>query len=67
MSENTQTTIPSIAGSRTTVAATVPSGKNYDGAELRPFSGRPGANDALELPTRMGARLHFRDGRVGAA
>lgn len=25
---------------------------------------RPGAEDALKVPTRMGKRLHYRDGRV---
>lgn len=67
MSETIQTTIPGVAGSRTTVAATVPTGKNYNGAELAPYAGRPGANDALALPSRMGQRLHFRDGRVESA
>jgi hypothetical protein len=36
----------------------------YDGAEMRPYQGRPGATDALKLPSRMGDRLHYRDGRV---
>lgn len=36
----------------------------YDGAELRPIVGRPGATDALALPSRIGNRLHYRDGRV---
>ena len=36
----------------------------YSGAELRPFAGRPGAMDAFALPSRMGNRLHYRDGRV---
>lgn len=39
----------------------------YDGAELRPYQGRPRANDALALPSRMGSRLHYRDGRVEKA
>ena len=32
----------------------------YDGAELRPYTGRPGANDALKLPSRMGNTLVYR-------
>ena len=36
----------------------------YDGAELRPFAGRPAAMDAFALPSRMFNRLHYRDGRV---
>lgn len=35
----------------------------YTGAELRAHV-RPGALDALALPSRMGRRLHYRDGRV---
>ena len=64
MSENTKPTTPSVAGPRTTVAATVQSGSHYDGRELRPYAGRPGATDALALPSRIGKRLHYRDGRV---
>lgn len=37
---------------------------SYEGKELAPFSGREGANDAIALPSRMGSRLHYRDGRV---
>ena len=36
----------------------------YDGSELRPFEGRPGAMDAFNLPSRIGARRIYRDGRV---
>lgn len=36
----------------------------YDGAELRPYTGRPGANDAMALPSRTFNRLRYRDGRV---
>ena len=32
----------------------------YDGAELRPFEGRPGSMDAFNLPSRMGAHLVYR-------
>ena len=39
------------------------SGQPYDGAELRAHV-RPGALDALALPSRMGQRLHYRDGRM---
>lgn len=36
----------------------------YTGTELAPYAGRPGAMDACALPSRMGNRLHYRDGRV---
>lgn len=36
----------------------------YDGAELRPFDGRPGAMAAYSLPSRVGSQLVYRDGRV---
>lgn len=36
----------------------------YDGKEMQPYQGRPGANDALALPSRMGDRLHYRDGKT---
>lgn len=39
---------------------------HYDGAELRPYNGRPGAMDAFAMPSRMGGRLYYRDGRVEA-
>lgn len=35
----------------------------YDGAELRAHV-RPGAMDAMALPSRVHDRLHYRDGRV---
>lgn len=35
----------------------------YHAIEYRP-SVRPGANDALALPSRHGDRLHWRDGRI---
>ena len=38
-------------------------GATYDGAELRPFEGRPGALDAFAWPSRYGNRLVYRDGR----
>ena len=34
----------------------------YDGAELRPFAGRPGAMDAFALPSVMGGRRVWRKG-----
>lgn len=39
---------------------------NYDGKEMQPYQGRPGANDAMNLPSRMGNLLHYRDGRTEA-
>ncbi len=39
-------------------------GTTYDGAELRPYDGRPGAMDAYRLPSRIGGSLHWRGGRV---
>lgn len=34
----------------------------YDGAELRPFTGRPGAMDAFSLPSlQFGERVYRRD------
>lgn len=35
----------------------------YVGAELTSYA-RPGAADAMALPSRMNDRLHYRDGRV---
>lgn len=39
-------------------------GGDYNGAELRPHIGRPDAAHALVLPSRVGQRLTYRDGRV---
>lgn len=36
----------------------------YEGLELAPYTGRPGAMDAMALPSRVGNWLHYRDGRV---
>ena len=32
--------------------------------DLRPRALRPGSEQALAIPSRMGNRLHYRDGRV---
>lgn len=37
---------------------------HYQGAELRPFVGRPGAMQAFALPSRVNHRLYHPDGRV---
>lgn len=39
----------------------------YNGAELAPYAGRPGAMDAFALPSRMGNTRFYRDGRREAA
>lgn len=53
------------AASRTMVNAG--SQQAYDGAELRPYAGRPGAMDAYSLPSRQGdRRVHYRTGEVMA-
>jgi hypothetical protein len=36
----------------------------YDGSEMRPFVGRPGAMDAFRYPSRVGKRLYHPDGSV---
>lgn len=36
----------------------------YHAPELAPYTGRPGAMDAMALPSRMGDRLHYRGGAV---
>lgn len=41
----------------------VPHG-HYDGAELRPYTGRPGAMDCFALPSRMGNRLIYPHSRL---
>ncbi len=40
--------------------------QRYDGAELRPYEGRPGALHAYALPSRAGQRLYWPDGRITA-
>ena len=42
----------------------VPLPGNYQGTELLPFQGRPGANDHERYPSRMGSNLTWRDGRT---
>lgn len=39
---------------------------DYTGAELQPYIGRPEAAQTLALPSRVGQRLTYRDGRVTA-
>jgi len=41
-----------------------PGDDSYNGAELKPFTGRPGCNAAMDLPSRHFNELHYRDGRV---
>jgi len=36
--------------------------ERYTGAELQPYTGRPGANDAFTLPSRSFGRVHDRHG-----
>lgn len=36
----------------------------YQGTELMPYTGRPRANECLDLPSRFGNQLRWRDGRV---
>ena len=49
--------IPKTAAKRKTDVMTK---QIYDGAELKPYTGRPGANDSLKLPSRMGDTLVYR-------
>ena len=59
---------PAKAMARTTATGDAPihtsnAGGSYDGADLRAWL-RPGASDHEQHPSRMGNRLHYRDGRV---
>lgn len=55
--------ITTMAGTRSLVNAG--SEDPYDGAELRPFTGRPGAMDAYDMPSLQGCqRVHYRTGEV---
>ena len=48
-------------------AGGMPNRDHYDGAELRPFAGRPGAMDAFELPSlRFGERVYRRGAALHA-
>lgn len=38
--------------------------KSYQGAEIIEPSNRPGSMDAFALPSRVGSRLHWPDGRI---
>jgi hypothetical protein len=38
--------------------------RNYASAELKPYTGRPGTAQASVLPSRIGNRLRYPDGRV---
>ncbi|MBH2008061.1 MAG: hypothetical protein I8H71_00270 [Xanthomonadaceae bacterium] len=38
--------------------------RNYAGMELKPYAGRPGTAQASVLPSRVGSRLRYPDGRV---
>lgn len=49
--------------SRTHVASSVGKDDFYDGAELRPYTGRPGSEAALSLPSRLPDGLHYPCGR----
>ena len=40
---------------------------DYDGADLRPYTGRPGANEWNSHPSRIGNELRYRDGRAERA
>lgn len=51
--------VPALAA-----APIAPSGGVYGGSEMRPYTGRPGAMDAFKFPSRVGDRLHHRDGSV---
>jgi hypothetical protein len=54
-----------LAGSRQFVNAS--SRETYTGAELRPYTGRPGAMDAYSLPSlQSGRRVHYQTGEVMA-
>ena len=51
------------AASKPAPTSNGPARQLYTGAELAPYSGRPGAMDAFALPSRMGDRLVYRSGR----
>ncbi len=49
---------------RTLVNASVPTSTHYNAAELQLATDRPGCNDHLRLPSRMGQELRYRDGTI---
>jgi hypothetical protein len=51
--------IPALATSSSS-----PPTATYDGVEMRPYAGRPGALNAFHYPSRIGDRLYHRDGSV---
>lgn len=53
-------------GAMSTVAAPAnsPPREVYSGSEMRAYTGRPGSMDAFNYPSRIGDRLHHRDGSV---
>jgi hypothetical protein len=56
----TEPSVPTVATPRTAS----PSASVYQGAELRPYTGRAGALDSFAHPSRMGDRLHHRNGSL---
>ena len=65
MSANSERAKPAkakVAAPRTIVNSMVR--KSYQGAELQPFTGRPGAMDAFSLPSVVMDRRTWRDGRI---
>ncbi|MDQ0086073.1 hypothetical protein J2W35_006454 [Variovorax boronicumulans] len=52
--------IPGVAAPR----VCAPSSALYDGSEMRPYVGRPGALNAFKFPSRVGQRLYHPDGTV---
>jgi hypothetical protein len=56
----TEPSVPTVETPRTAS----PSAGVYQGAELRPYTGRAGALDAFTHPSRMGDCLHHRDGSL---
>lgn len=55
------------AASRPAPTSNGPARQLYTGAELAPYSGRPGAMDAFAPPSRMFDTLRYRDGTIKEA
>lgn len=55
------------AASKPAAICSSPPRQLYDGAELAPHTGRPGAMDAFALPSRMFNTLRYRDGTTKEA